>query len=93
MPRREFLGYCRAQVRVHDLKHTFGRRLRAAGVSLETSKVLLGHRNGDITSHYSAPELAELLEAENRVCEGKSGKTSAVILLRQKAFIEASITA
>ena len=82
-----------SHVRVHDLKHTFGRRLRAAGVSLETRKVLLGHRNGDITSHYSAPELAELLEAANRVCEGKSGKTSAVILLRQKALVEASITA
>lgn len=44
------------QVRVHDLKHTFGRRLRAAGVPMETRKVLLGHRNGDITTHYSAPE-------------------------------------
>jgi len=43
------------QLRVHDLKHTFGRRLRAAGVSLETRKMLLGHTNGDITSHYSAP--------------------------------------
>ena len=30
-------------------------------------KVLLGHRNGDITSHYSAPEIEELLEAANRV--------------------------
>ena len=48
-------------LRVHDLKHTFGRRLRAAGVPLETRKVLLGHRNGDITSHYSAPVIAELL--------------------------------
>ena len=38
-------------LRVHDLKHTFGRRLRAAGVSLETRKVLLGHRNGEITTH------------------------------------------
>ena len=27
---------------VHNLKHTFGRRLRAAGVSLETRRVLLG---------------------------------------------------
>ena len=61
------------QVRVHDLKHTFGRRLRAAGVPLETRKVLLGHRNGDITTHYSAPELEELIEAANRVCEEKSG--------------------
>ncbi len=64
------------QVRVHDLKHTFGRRLRAAGVPLETRKVLLGHRNGDITTHYSAPELEELLEAANKVCEEKSGTGS-----------------
>ena len=71
-------------VRVHDLKHTFGRRLRAAGVSLETRKILLGHRNGDITSHYSAPELEELIEAANRVCEGKSGKTPALVVLKQK---------
>ena len=61
------------QARVHDLKHTFGRRLRAAGVPNETRKVLLGHRNGDITTHYSAPELQELLEAANRVCEQQSG--------------------
>lgn len=27
------------QVRVHDLKHAFGRRLRAAGVSFEPSEV------------------------------------------------------
>ena len=60
-------------VRAHDLKHTFGRRLRAAGVPLETRKVLLGHRNGDITTHYSAPELEELFEAVNRVCEEQSG--------------------
>ena len=57
------------QVRVHDLKHTFGRRLRAVGVPLETRKVLLGHKSGDITTHYSAPEIAELLEAANRVAE------------------------
>ena len=73
------------QVRVHDLKHTFGRRLRAAGVPLETRKALLGHRNGDITTHYSAPELEELLEAANRVCEEQSGKSPALVVLKQKA--------
>lgn len=57
-----------ACIRVHDLKHTFGRRLRAAGVPLETRKALLGHKNGDITTHYSAVEIAELLEAVDRVC-------------------------
>ncbi|MBI3481355.1 MAG: tyrosine-type recombinase/integrase [Nitrosomonadales bacterium] len=73
-----------ANVRPHDLKHTFGRRLRAAGIPLETRKVLLGHKNGDITSHYSAPELAELLEAANRVCGGESRKSPAMTLLKRK---------
>lgn len=72
------------KLRIHDLKHTFGRRLRSAGVSNETRKVLLGHRNGDITTHYSAPELEELIEAANRVCEQKSGKTPALVVLKQK---------
>ena len=72
------------QVRVHDLKHTFGRSLRAAGVPLETRKVLLGHRNGDITTHYSAPELEELLGAANRVYEERSGKSPALVMLKQK---------
>ena len=51
------------QVRVHDLKHTFGRRLRAAGVSFEDRQDLLGHRSGRITTHYSAAELSRLIEA------------------------------
>ncbi len=55
-------------VRVHDLKHTFGRRLRAADVSLEDRQDLLGHRSGKITTHYSSAELQNLYEAANKVC-------------------------
>ncbi|MCP5148531.1 MAG: hypothetical protein H6986_10460 [Pseudomonadales bacterium] len=55
-----------------NLKHTFGRRLRAANVPLETRKVLLGHASGDITTHYSAPELGELLDVA--VKQGLRGK-------------------
>jgi hypothetical protein len=51
---------------------------------LETRKILLGHKNGDITTHYSAPELEELIEAANRVCEGKSGKTPALVVLKHR---------
>jgi integrase len=69
-----------AHVRVHDLKHTFGRRLRAAGVTEETRKVLLGHKNGDITTHYSAAELAELITAVNKI--DRSLETPAITLLR-----------
>ena len=55
--------------RVHDLRHTFGQRLRAVGVPLEDRKALLGHKCGDVTTHYSAPELAKLIEYVERVCE------------------------
>ena len=59
------------QVRVHDMKHTFGRRLRAAGVSYEDRQDLLGHRSGRITTHYSSAELQNLYETANRVCEAR----------------------
>lgn len=55
------------ECRVHDLKHTFGLRLRAAGVTLEDRKALLGHTNGDITTHYSAVELTNLIAAANKI--------------------------
>jgi len=35
-------------VRVHDLRHTFGRRLRAAGVGLEDRQDLLGHKSSRV---------------------------------------------
>ncbi len=57
------------QVRVHDLKHTFGHRLRAAGVPFEERQDLLGHRSARITTHYSAPDIARLIEAAERVCK------------------------
>ena len=68
------------QVRVHDLKHIFGRRLRAAGVSFEDRQDLLGHRSGQITTHYSAAELSRLLEAANCVCEQNERRPELVIL-------------
>lgn len=74
-----------SHVRVHDLKHTFGRRLRAAGVSFEDRQDLLGHRSGRITTHYSSAELQTLFDAANTVCEKqKSGVV--LTLLRNKHF-------
>ncbi len=74
-----------SNVRVHDLKHTFGRRLRAAGVSFEDRQDLLGHKSGRITTHYSAAELENLIDAANRVCEADSRKTPALVVIKQKA--------
>lgn len=75
------------QVRVHDLKHTFGRRLRAASVPFEDRQDLLGHRSGRITTHSSQAELANLTEAANRVCEEKSRKSPALVVLKRKAAV------
>ena len=68
-------------IRVHDLKHTFGRRLRATGVSFEDRQDLLGHKSGRITTHYSAVELENLIDAANRVCEEESRKSPVMVLL------------
>jgi integrase len=67
-------------VRVHDLKHTFGRRLRAAGVSFEDRQDLLGHRSGRITTHYSAAELSRLLAAAESVVERDGSKPELIVL-------------
>jgi hypothetical protein len=56
-------------VRVHDLKHTFGHRLRSVEVSFEDRQVLLGHKTQSVTTHYSAAELGNLIYAANKVCE------------------------
>jgi len=70
------------QVRVHDLKHTFGRWLRAAGVSFEGRQDLLGHRSGRMTTHYSAAELSKLTDAAISVCEWSGNKPELVVLRR-----------
>ncbi|CAI8731399.1 putative prophage PSSB64-02, integrase protein [Pseudomonas chlororaphis] len=74
-------GY--ASIRVHDLKHSFGRRLRAAGVTEEDRKALLGHKNGSITSHYSGAELEKLIDTANRVSATDSRGPVLTILKRR----------
>jgi hypothetical protein len=60
-------------------------------VPLETRKVLLGHTNGDITTHYSAPELEELINAAERVCGDGSGKSPALVVLKRKSIAGSAI--
>src|SRR4030095_10132790 len=73
------------KVRVHDLKHTFCRRLRAAGVSFEARQDLLGHKSVRITTHYSQAELSNLIAAAEKVCESESRKLPATTWLRRRA--------
>jgi integrase len=71
-----------ARIRVHDLRHTFGYRLRAVGVSLEDRELLLGHRGRSITTHYSMPELPPLIDAVDKICRLGSRKNPAMPVLR-----------
>lgn len=70
-------------VRVHDLKHTFGRRLRAADVSFEDRQDLLGHKSNRITTHYSAADLTNLISAVEKVCTGSQGDKPSLVILRK----------
>jgi integrase len=85
---REFGRPCPAgfrSIRVHDLKHTWGHRLRVAGVSFEDRKLLLGHKAQHVTTHYSAPEIGALIEAAERVCELESRASPAISVVRSRA--------
>jgi integrase len=69
------------RVRAHDLRHTYGRRLRAAGVSLEDRQDLLGHEAGRVTTHYSSAEVANLVKAANAVKKSRESPTRTVFRL------------
>jgi len=69
---------------VHNLRHTFGKRLRSAGIPLETRKALLGHANGDITTHYSAAELQELISATESIVGRGRQETPNLMLIGRK---------
>lgn len=70
-------------LRVHDLKHTFGRRLRAANIDTEYRQVLLGHKSGSVTTHYSAAEIEALITATNKIVE-TDNRAPVLTLLRRK---------
>jgi integrase len=75
-------GFC--SIRVHDLKHAYGHRLRVAGVSFEDRKLLLGHKAQHVTTHYSAPEIGALIEASEKVCELEARASPAISVVRSR---------
>jgi Phage integrase family len=56
-------------VRVHDLRHSFGARLRAAGVSAEDREALRGHAIHSMAGHYASADVGHLLEQANLIVE------------------------
>ena len=51
------------QLKVHDLRHTFGERLREQGINMDTCGDLLGHTGRGVTAHYCRAKSSELVNA------------------------------
>ncbi len=64
-------------------------RLRAAGVGFEDRQDLLGHKSERITTHYSAPDIARLIEAAEKVCERRP---NTVLRVAAHTFLAQSVT-
>lgn len=63
------------QVRVHDLRHTFGQRLRAAGVSKEDRALLLGHAIEGMPEHYATATIERLVKMANKANTARDSTT------------------
>ncbi len=72
--------------RIHDLRHTFGCRLRAAGVSDEDRAALLGHSGSSMPRHYASPDVTRLIHLANRVLE-RTAIMTIVRISREKSPI------
>ena len=68
---------------VHNLKHTFGRRLEGADVPYHLRQVLLGHKTKDVTEHYSAVQIKRLLDAANSIYENPHDSPTVALVKRQ----------
>jgi integrase len=62
-------------MRVHDLRHTYACRLRAAGVSAEDRAALLGHANQSMVGHYASADVGRLLREANLVLNRQETRT------------------
>lgn len=52
---------------LHNCRHTFAHRLRAAGVPQEDRNSLLGHANTNLAEHYATPDIERLLAHAEKV--------------------------
>ena len=76
-----------SHLRVHDLTHTFGRRLRVKGVAFEDRQALLGHKSSSVTTDYSAAEIEHLIAQANKVTIiGQRSSPTLTVLRRRSAL-------
>ena len=75
-----------ADLRVHDLRHTVGMRLREANVRENTIVDILWHEHRTVTAHYSVAQVEELIDALELICDdtGRVNKTVQMLQLERK---------
>lgn len=77
-------------VRVHDLRHTFATRLRAAGVAEEDRAALLGHSLRTMPEHYASADVGRLVALANRVLDRVGTRT--ILRVANAAHVETAAT-
>lgn len=71
-------------VRIHDLRHTFGSRLRAAGISQEDRIDLMGHLSKNITHFYSKAQIRNLINSVEKLTDRSMSAPIIHIIKREK---------
>ena len=76
----------------HDLRHTFGARLREAGVGEETRADLMWHKRKGMPAHYSEAQIVEMRKAVELVTteQHRNNRTLASIIREARAKREAA---
>lgn len=73
-------------LRVHDLRHTVGMRLRLAGVPERTQDEILWHSTRTMTAHYAVAQIREVYEALERIKQaGPDGETLNLLAIARRA--------
>ncbi len=73
---------------IHDLRHTVGMRLREAEVREETIAAILWHTRPGMTAHYSVAQVAELVEALNRITDERNRTNRSLAMIAREAMAE-----
>ena len=78
-------------VRVHDLRHTVGMRLREANVRESTVSDILWHQHRTMTGHYSVAQIEELVSALDLIADehGRANKTLQMLQLEARKQVVA----
>ncbi len=77
-----------AELRVHDLRHTFATRLRALGTPFEDCRDLLGHKPTRTTDIYCHQSITGLLREVEKLCPNAFGGHPKIVLFRKPAGLD-----